>query len=684
MKPGILHLALLGQAVAQQTAASSDMMFSAAPRVDGELHANTPPGGRDYFVFQISLRSAPLLCLDVPGANAVNGNKLQIWECNGHASQLFYFDSGSYKIRFVGNPNKCIDAGAAMAPGTSLQLWDCNGLDQQTWGYDAKVGSIFLYNSKADAQYCMDVLGGATKGGTAVDVWDCNGEWQQSWNLMAGVTIRAADNYRICLDLTDGKQDNGTPIQLWDCDGLSNQYWIFEDNKIKLAVNKNKCIDAGKMTDGTFLMLWDCNGLPQQNFWYDSKAGTVYLSSSQDATMCMDIQAGETVPGTGMWVFHCNGCWNQGFLVSGPGLTSPALSGSASDLQTVVPKRSPQSNVSLNHALSCPPHTWSQGFVQDNSNGNFLSCQDSGCSWQPSPTQIFRKSDGDANGRYRFHLLDADGKDTGKCLVRQDCHSDTTGLISGPCNRCGTGDWQYDGGRFAADTMKSCIQENGKLGACSKSYASIKYPVAPDCKVKSQQILNMRCKNHNTGGTCSAGFEKGSSVGGHSENDCNACKAAKGSSLQCTFNMGVTVSHSITSSFSKSTGVKIETGVEWKTDLIFEEEKTHVNVDVSTTLTTGKSTTKSQSYTVSSSCSATIQAGTRESATANFVAGTIVGDFIADVVTTYECGWKKPHTETTTGTLRISNVPTESVDGSCTPVAESCNAEQQLLPFLQV
>jgi hypothetical protein len=232
--------------------------------------------------------------------------------------------------------------------------------------------------------------------------------------------------------------------------------------------------------------------------------------------------------------------------------------------------------------------------------------------------------------------------------------------------------------------MKSCIQENGELGACSKSYASIKYPVAPDCKVKSQKILNMRCQNHNTGGTCSAGFEKGSSVGGHSENDCNACKAAKGSSLQCTFNMGLSVSHSITSDFSSATGVSVEVGTEFDTNMIFEEEKTHIKVDVSETLTVGKSTTKSQSYSISSSCSATIIAGTRESATANFVAGTIVGDFIADVVTTYECGWKKPHTETTTGTLRISNVPTESVDGSCTPVSEQCTPDEQVLPFLQV
>merc|ERR1719281_570573 len=85
--------------------------------------------GTEYF--HLSIRSAPMLCLDLPGGNTKNGNKLQIWECNGQESQFWYFKAGTYMIQYGGDANKCVDAGAAMKGGTQLMIWDCNGARQQ-------------------------------------------------------------------------------------------------------------------------------------------------------------------------------------------------------------------------------------------------------------------------------------------------------------------------------------------------------------------------------------------------------------------------------------------------------------------------------------------------------------------------------------------------------------------------
>ena len=38
------------------------------------------------------------LCLDVPSGIAQPGNLVQLWECNGHTSQLWLFDEGAWKI----------------------------------------------------------------------------------------------------------------------------------------------------------------------------------------------------------------------------------------------------------------------------------------------------------------------------------------------------------------------------------------------------------------------------------------------------------------------------------------------------------------------------------------------------------------------------------------------------------
>jgi len=300
---------------------SKDLGLKGVGNMTTNVHDPTLGVKHDHWVFSISIKTAPMLCLDLPAGRTDNGNTLQIWECNGQESQLWFFDAGTYEIRYGGDETKCVYAGSSKQAGTQLMIWECNQQSQQKWGYDSNKGTIFLFDSESDASLCMDLAGGKTEGGTAIQVWNCNNLWEQAWNLMSGIGIRPLHDYHICLDLQGGNTNNGSPIDLWTCNGLQNQHWLFESgtNAIRYAADPTKCIDAGNPQAGTKLMLWDCNNMKQQQWGYDLNMGTIYLSASNsDATLCMDITAGSFSSGNLMEIWNCNNCWNQQFQVIGP------------------------------------------------------------------------------------------------------------------------------------------------------------------------------------------------------------------------------------------------------------------------------------------------------------------------------------------------------------------------------
>jgi chitinase len=69
--------------------------------------------------------------MDVTSAGTANGSKVQLYDCNGTASQV-WTKSGSTLV----NPQsgKCLDAtGNTSANGTRLQIWTCAGGTNQQW-----------------------------------------------------------------------------------------------------------------------------------------------------------------------------------------------------------------------------------------------------------------------------------------------------------------------------------------------------------------------------------------------------------------------------------------------------------------------------------------------------------------------------------------------------------------------
>ncbi|MGC4759450.1 family 16 glycosylhydrolase [Micromonospora trifolii] len=113
-------------------------------------------------------------CIDIPGANPVEGAKLQIWDCNTTAAQSWTFASDG-TVRAMG---KCMDpAWAGTANGTEVNLVSCNGNTAQRFTLNA---SGYLVNLNANK--CVDVREANPNNGGKLHLWDCLGAANQKWS----------------------------------------------------------------------------------------------------------------------------------------------------------------------------------------------------------------------------------------------------------------------------------------------------------------------------------------------------------------------------------------------------------------------------------------------------------------------------------------------------------------------
>ncbi|MBQ1011544.1 family 16 glycosylhydrolase [Micromonospora sp. M51] len=113
-------------------------------------------------------------CIDIPGANPVEGAKLQIWDCNTTAAQSWTFASDG-TLRAMG---KCMDpAWAGTANGTEVNLVSCNGNSAQRFTLNA-AGDLVNLN----ANKCVDVREANPNNGGKLHLWDCLGAANQKWS----------------------------------------------------------------------------------------------------------------------------------------------------------------------------------------------------------------------------------------------------------------------------------------------------------------------------------------------------------------------------------------------------------------------------------------------------------------------------------------------------------------------
>jgi O-glycosyl hydrolase len=112
-------------------------------------------------------------CVDDYQNSSTNGNKVDLWTCNGGASQTWTLSNGTLQIN-----GKCMDVtGQGTSNGTLVELWTCNGGANQQW--TASNGALV----SAQSGKCLDDPAFSTTDGTQLEIWTCNGGSNQKWTL---------------------------------------------------------------------------------------------------------------------------------------------------------------------------------------------------------------------------------------------------------------------------------------------------------------------------------------------------------------------------------------------------------------------------------------------------------------------------------------------------------------------
>jgi hypothetical protein len=109
------------------------------------------------------------------------------------------------------------DNNGSGANGNKVQIWACDGYaPAQNWTVNAN-GTITIDGG------CLDITGGNYNNGTLVELWTCNGGANQQWKAQNGALVNPVSGK--CLDDPNGSTANGTQLQIWTCSGASNQKW---------------------------------------------------------------------------------------------------------------------------------------------------------------------------------------------------------------------------------------------------------------------------------------------------------------------------------------------------------------------------------------------------------------------------------------------------------------------------
>lgn len=266
----------------------------------------------------------PSKCIDVRDASVHSGSNVELFVCQGSATQSWLFDG--QMIKFLRAPGQCLEIqGSTPKNGANVEVWGCNsGTNAQKWIYDGVNKRI---RSVRNPQYCVDLVNGNTTDGTNIQLWQCVYDGykpNQQWTLDGasnsttdkGVqTIRTVLNTEKCLHIKDGAPVNLANVELWDCMGTVAQQWYFSGSEIKAQGNKNKCFDAtgASTANGTNIILYTCNGNANQRWIYDGL--TKSIRSGMNVNKCIHIKNGSTANAANAELWDCTGSKEQQFEI---------------------------------------------------------------------------------------------------------------------------------------------------------------------------------------------------------------------------------------------------------------------------------------------------------------------------------------------------------------------------------
>ena len=215
-------------------------------------------------------------CLDDTGNSSANGNRVQMWTCNGGAAQNWtYAEDGTLRIH-----GKCLDViGDGASSGTGVQIWSCTGARNQQW---VPVSTAQLVNPVSGR--CLTDPGGSSVNGTKLQINSCGTGTRDEWTVPAGAVLSAIPGR--CLDDSGGSTGNGNKIDEYTCNGVAAQKWTLEpDGTIRV---NGKCLDdtGDSTTSGTKIQLWSCNGGASQR-WIEKISISPLGIELQHGSLCV-------------------------------------------------------------------------------------------------------------------------------------------------------------------------------------------------------------------------------------------------------------------------------------------------------------------------------------------------------------------------------------------------------------
>jgi hypothetical protein len=245
------------------------------------------------------------MCVDDTTSGTTDGNKIQIYGCNGTKAQVWTMQADG-TVRVLG---KCLDnTNGSSANGNLIQLWTCiPGDANQQW----KPGSSNSLVNPATGK-CLDDPGSSTTNGTQLDLYTCSAGTNQQWRLpYGGLNIAGAFKSGIagkCLDDWHSGTTNGNVIDIYSCNnGLAQDWTVAGDGTVRVF---GMCLDNknGAATNGNLIQLWTCLPGDANQQWQPGPDGYLVNPSTH---MCLDDPGSTTTNGTQLDLYACNGSGAQ-------------------------------------------------------------------------------------------------------------------------------------------------------------------------------------------------------------------------------------------------------------------------------------------------------------------------------------------------------------------------------------
>lgn len=129
---------------------------------------------------------------------------------------------------------KCLDvADWGTGDGQRIQIWSCNGADNQMWHLHRVEENSFHIISKHSGK-CLDVSGGVTDDGVHIQQWSIT-SWNNGDNQKWSLIDLGDGSYRVkakisdkCLDVSwETRFEDGGDIIQWHSHEEDNQKWYF-------------------------------------------------------------------------------------------------------------------------------------------------------------------------------------------------------------------------------------------------------------------------------------------------------------------------------------------------------------------------------------------------------------------------------------------------------------------------